>query len=150
MRQHGKHRLVAEMNVVPYIDVMLVLLVIFMIATPLLTRGVEVELPQASAEPITLADIEQQQPIVLSVDAAGEWYLNIAGDPQQPQGATAVREIVTAALAQTPERTVLVEGDREVAYGLVMAAMVVLQQAGAKSVGLLAESPTDEDAPVGG
>lgn len=65
----GKRGLIGEMNVVPYIDVMLVLLIIFMATTPLLSRGVQVDLPKADAKPLTLEDLEDKKPVILSVDA---------------------------------------------------------------------------------
>ena len=125
-----------EINVVPYIDVMLVLLIIFMVTAPMLSQGVKVDLPKASAEPLP-ADIE---PLVLSVDADGAMYLNI-GDPQAPVDAERVIEVVSAALRREPQRPVLVKADRAVAYGAVVEGMALLQQAGAEKVGFATESP---------
>lgn len=127
----------AEINVVPYIDVMLVLLVIFMITAPLLQQGVNVDLPKASAQSLTA----NKEPIIVSVDAQGNYYLNIANNPDQPLDATSISNRVAAELQtakqQGQERTVLVKGDSHVDYGKVVAAMVLLQQAGAGSVGLV-------------
>ncbi len=128
----------AEINVVPYIDVMLVLLVIFMITTPLLSQGVNVDLPQASAQPITA---KQQEPIIVSIDASGSYYLNISPTPDQPLDASALMGQVSTELQASPKegppRQVLVKGDENVDYGKVVQAMVLLQQAGAASVGLV-------------
>jgi biopolymer transport protein TolR len=128
--------MMGEINVVPYIDVMLVLLIIFMVTAPMLSQGVKVDLPKASAEPLP-ADIE---PLVLSVDAEGSMYLNI-GDPQSPVEAGRVLEVVSAALRREPQRPVLVKADRAVAYGRVVEGMALLQQAGAEKVGFATESP---------
>ena len=125
-----------EINVVPYIDVMLVMLVIFMITAPLLNQGVDVDLPQADAEPM---DEQQQDPLVLSVDAAGLYYLNVGGDPETPIDAETLVTRVAAVLRQRPKTPVMVRGDTSVDYGRVVAAMALLQQAGAEKVGLVTE-----------
>jgi len=126
----------SEINVVPYIDVMLVMLVIFMITAPLLNQGVDVDLPQAEAEPM---DDSQQDPVVLTVDAQGRYFLNVGGDPEQEIDAETLLLRTTAVLRQRPRTTVLVRGDSSVDYGLVVAAMSLLQQAGAAKVGLVTE-----------
>jgi biopolymer transport protein TolR len=127
----------SEINVVPYIDVMLVMLVIFMITAPLLNQGVEVDLPQVSAEPL---DSEQNKdPLQLSVDVDGNYYLNIGDDPTQPIDAETLVIRAAALIRQRPDVAVLVYGDENVDYGKVIAAMALLQQAGAPSVGLVTE-----------
>lgn len=133
-----KRRQMAEINVVPYIDVMLVLLVIFMITAPLLRTGVDIDLPDAAASPITDAG-ESEDPLILTVDRNGAWYLNIAEDPETQMEPAAVQALATAALIQNPARRVLVAGDTAVEYGDVMQAMVALQLAGAPEVGLMSE-----------
>ena len=135
-RQRARKRPMSEINVVPYIDVMLVLLVIFMITAPLLNQGIEVDLPQADAEPV---DETQQDPLVLTVDAEGQYFLNVGGDPEQAIDAEALVLRVAAVLRQRPRATVLVRGDASVDYGQVVAAMSLLQQAGAARVGLITE-----------
>ena len=135
---YQRRRLMAEINVVPYIDVMLVLLIIFMITAPLLTQGVEVDLPQAAAEALTP---EQRKPLVLTVDAAGKYYLNIGEKPDQAIAAANLTRLARAVLSNEPDIPVLVKGDRRVAYGEIMTAMVILQQAGAPKVGLITEPP---------
>jgi biopolymer transport protein TolR len=127
-------RLMGEINVVPYIDVMLVLLIIFMITAPLLTQGVKVNLPKAHAEPLP-AD-SAKNPIVLSVDAQGQLFLNIASDPRAALDSDTVLAQVTAALQTAPDRAVVVKADKSVSYGTVMEAMVLLQRAGASKVGM--------------
>jgi biopolymer transport protein TolR len=131
----------AEINVVPYIDVMLVLLVIFMITTPLLSQGVQVELPQANAQPLSQ---QEKEPIIISVDAQGRFYLNISRTPDQVIEGQQLMEQVAAELNQDKQnnkmRQVLVKGDQNVDYGKVMQAMVLLQQAGAPSVGLITQA----------
>ena len=129
----------AEINVVPYIDVMLVLLVIFMITAPLLSQGVKVELPQASAEPLPPEALE---PLVLTVDAEGRYYLNVGGAGEEvPVDLETLLARVAAVLRHKPETPVMVRGDRHVDYGRVIEAMVVLQAAGAPNVGLVTEPP---------
>ena len=128
-------RLMGEINVVPYIDVMLVLLIIFMVTAPMLAQGIKVELPQAASEPIEPEDLE---PLLLSVDAAGAMYLNL-GDPELALAPERVLEIASAALRREPERPVLVKADRAVPYGRVVEGMVLLQQAGARKVGFVTE-----------
>jgi biopolymer transport protein TolR len=128
----------AEINVVPYIDVMLVMLVIFMVTAPLLTQGVKVELPQAAAEPM---DSRDQEPLVVSVDAAGSLYLNIGDAPDQPVDGDVLVQRVAAVLRRQPAKPVMVRGDHAADYGSVVAAMVLLQQAGIDGVGLVTEPP---------
>jgi biopolymer transport protein TolR len=130
-------RLMGEINVVPYIDVMLVLLIIFMITAPLLNQGVKVNLPKAHAEPLPTKSAKD--PVVLTVDGGGRLFLNIASDPQAAQEPDAIQAQVSAALQNDPERAVLVKADRSVPYGTVMQAMVMLQRAGASKVGMVAD-----------
>lgn len=127
-----------EINVVPYIDVMLVLLIIFMITAPLLTQGVKVDLPRAAAEPL---EAQRLQPLVLSVDRAGRLYLNVGGNPQAVLDEGTVAARAAAVLRQEPETQVLVKADTAVAYGRVVQAMVVLQHAGARKIGFITEPP---------
>jgi len=124
-----------EINVVPYIDVMLVLLVIFMVTAPMLSQGIKVDLPEAAAEPIEPDDLE---PLVLSIDKDGLMYLTL-GEQEAPQTEERILEIASAALRREPERPVLVKADRSVPYGRVVEGMVLLQQSGAKKVGLVTE-----------
>jgi biopolymer transport protein TolR len=142
-RSKGRRRPMAEINVVPYIDVMLVLLVIFMVTAPMLSQGIKVDLPKASAEPI---DSDELDPLILSIDRAGLLYVNI-GDPDAPQAADRILEIASAALRREPERPVLVKADTAVAYGRVVEGMVLLQRSGAKKVGFVTEPVGDERSP---
>jgi len=135
-RRGRKLRPMAEINVVPYIDVMLVLLVIFMITAPLLTQGVKVELPRADAEPI---EEEAKRPLVVSVDRKGDFFITYDDDRTRRLEAEELRRQAAAILKNNPGIPVLVKGDRAVDYGRVVEAMVLLQSAGAQSVGLLTE-----------
>jgi biopolymer transport protein TolR len=137
-RQRIRKRPMAEINVVPYIDVMLVMLVIFMVTAPLLTQGVQVDLPEASAEPI---DDSDNEPLVVNVDAAGNLYLNVGEAPDQPLDGETLSQNVAAVLRRQPQKKVLVSGDHAVDYGTVVSAMVLLQQAGVPNVGLVTEPP---------
>lgn len=132
-----KRKLMSEINVVPYIDVMLVLLVIFMVTAPLLTQGIEVELPKANAEPID--SVPDHEPLVLSVDAEGNFYINAGDDEDQPSSGKKISTIVGVILGERPETPVFVKADRAVAYGRVVGAMVVLQQAGASNIGFVTD-----------
>lgn len=132
-------RLMGDINVVPYIDVMLVLLIIFMITAPLLTQGVKVELPKAGAEPLDPEMLKNSIPLVLSVDHEGRLYLNIGGNPQAPLDPEIVAARATAALRRNPLLPVLVKADSRVEYGRVVQAMVILQQAGATKVGFITD-----------
>ena len=132
-----KRKLMGEINVVPYIDVMLVLLIIFMVTAPLLTQGIEVELPKAGAEPID--DVGDNQPVVLSVDEVGNLYLDIGDDEDSPKSAADIVRLVGTVLRQSPETPVLVKADRRVEYGYVVGAMVLLQQGGADNVGFVTD-----------
>tara|TARA_Y100000588_G_scaffold381368_1_gene466909 strand:+ start:2515 stop:2988 length:474 start_codon:yes stop_codon:yes gene_type:complete len=132
-----KRKLMGEINVVPYIDVMLVLLIIFMVTAPLLTQGVEVDLPEAAAQPIE--SDTNETPIVLSVDQSGSLYINIGDDEDQPQGSKEIIARTAAVLRNRPEAPVLVKADRAVPYGNVVGAMVLLQKAGAEKVGFVTD-----------
>jgi biopolymer transport protein TolR len=128
----------AEINVVPYIDVMLVMLVIFMVTAPLLTQGVKVDLPQANAK---VVDDKDQEPLVVTVDAEGNLYLNIGDDPQQPLDGDALLERIAAVQRRQPGKQVLVRGDHRVDYGTVIKALVLLQRADIPKVGLVTDPP---------
>ncbi len=135
-RSRRARRQVAEINVVPYIDVMLVLLVIFMITAPLLRTGVEIDLPDADATPI---QGESEDPLILSVDSDGKWYLNANEDSDEPISTATALKLSSAVLRLNPDKRVMVQGDTNVDYGQIMQAMVILQKAGAAEIGLMAE-----------
>ena len=103
-----RRRLMGEINVVPYIDVMLVLLIIFMITAPLLAEGVKVELPKAGAQPIPPEMLKDSKPIVLTIDDAGRLFLNYGGKDDEPIDAATVETRAAAVLRRAPETTVLV------------------------------------------
>jgi biopolymer transport protein TolR len=128
----------AEINVVPYIDVMLVLLVIFMITAPLLTQGVKVELAEADARPI---EEDAKRPLVVSVEADGAWSITYDDDRIQQVDEEALLLKSAAIIKNNPGIPVLIKGDKKVVYDRVIQAMVLLQQAGAPSVGLITQPP---------
>lgn len=136
-----RERPISEINVVPYIDVMLVLLVIFMITAPMLTQGVTVDLPKAASQ--TLQPTERE-PIIVSVNQQGSYFLNISSNPADPMEAQAIVVRVAAELELAKQSgqklNVLVKGDQGVVYGKVVQAMALLKQAGAEQVGLLTDS----------
>ena len=134
-----KRRAVADINVVPYIDVMLVLLIIFMVTAPMLMQGVKVDLPDGAAEPV---DNQDSEPLIVSVSVDGEFYLNVGGNEKQALELATVKQRVAAVLRRSPDKPVLVWGDQGVAYGSVVTLMTALQEAGAASVGLVTEEPS--------
>lgn len=141
MSRGRQRRLMAEINVVPYIDVMLVLLIIFMITAPLLTQGISVELPQAAAEPLDPELMQDNEPLVLSIDRDGLLYLNIGGDDETAIDEQTVLTRTAAVLRRNAETPVLVKADQAVPYGRVVTGMVLLQQAGATRVGFITDPP---------
>lgn len=138
MAGQKKRRPISEINVVPYIDVMLVLLIIFMITAPLIQQGVEIDLPQASANPL---EPDQAEPVVVTVDKNGEFYIDIGDQPDKPVAAQLLINRVAAVLKLKPGVPVLVRGDRAVNYGQIVDVMVLLQKAGVPRVGLVTEQP---------
>lgn len=126
-----RKKLMSEINVVPYIDVMLVLLVIFMITAPLLSQGVKVELPETAASPVPSKDSET---LVVTIDKKGQYYL----DDRKIKPA-ALRKKVAVVMRLRPQTPILVRGDRRVPYGKVVEAMALLKGAGAPSVGLITQ-----------
>ena len=133
----------SQINVVPYIDVMLVLLVIFMVTAPMFNQGVQVDLPQAPSKPIK-DFMEQQKPFIVSVDALGKIYVNHSANPNQALNLEEFQQQVTAILATQSQKQAYVKGDTNVQYGNVMRVMVVLQQAGVPSVGLISQPERDQ------
>lgn len=129
----------SDINVVPYIDVMLVLLIIFMVTAPMLTQGIKVDLPVLDADPVQPDN--QEEPLIVSIDLNGAYYLDMSGDSKQPQELAQVIQKVSAVLSQKPDTSVLVRGDKHVEYGSVVSLMSALQSAGAKGVGLITEDP---------
>lgn len=128
-----------HINIVPYIDVMLVLLVIFMITTPIIEQGIELDLPNADAKSV---DFTEQEPTIISINRDGEYFINSmasAGTDRLSVGEIAAR--VQARLQFFPSMKVFVRGDREVAYGAVIALMSFLQKNGVEKVGIITESP---------
>ena len=134
----NKRRPMSEINVVPYIDVMLVLLIIFMVTAPMLMQGVEVDLPEANTEPVENQDSE---PLIVSVNKSGQFFLNVGSQEDQALTLATVKQRVSAVIRRSPDKPVLVWGDKAVAYGQVVTLMAALQEAGASSVGLVTENP---------
>jgi len=130
----ARRKPMAEINVVPYIDVTLVLLIIFMITAPLVQNGVEVDLPQANAEPV---DQKNTPPVIVSIDKNGLYYIDIGEDENQSVSSKMVTVRVQAVLRNKPETQVLVRGDTTVAYGKIVTLMTALKAAHVPSVGLM-------------
>ncbi|MAY69883.1 protein TolR [Halomonas sp. DP5N14-9] len=139
--RRGRSKPMGEINVVPFIDVMLVLLVIFMITAPMLTQGVNVDLPQVTSEPIE--DTEDTDPIIVSVDKEGQYFISLGGDETQVS-LDELSDRVVILLERKPGTPVMVRGDRNVSYGQVVTLMSTLQVAGVANVGLISEPPPQD------
>ena len=137
-----KRKRMSEINVVPYIDVMLVLLIIFMVTAPLLSQGVEVSLPESSAKTL---DETEEEPLVVSVNRAGEYFINLGEQTDTPLESDTLVQRVRAILSQRSDKTVYIKGDREARYGQVVAMMALLQESGVRDLGLVTRSPDDTD-----
>ncbi len=137
MRRRPHRRPISAINVVPYIDVMLVLLVIFMITAPLLTQGVKIDLPKAAANAIP----ETKEPLVVTIDADGRFYLSVGDGQETGVSSEVLTSRVSTVLRHRPDTPVMVRGDQHVDYGKVVRLMSLLQDAGAPSVGMLTEPP---------
>ena len=139
-----KRRSISEINVVPYIDVMLVLLVIFMATAPLLTQGVEVDLPNTDSKPLSN---DEDDPLVISIDGDGNIFVNTGMPRPGEQGTRAtifsLADQAEKIIGARPEIPVYVRGDKAIAYGDVIKVMSVLQRAGASSVGLITDPVED-------
>ena len=134
-RNRRRRKLKAEINVVPYIDVMLVLLIIFMVTAPLMNLGVDIQLPQSSATAIQ----NDKEPVVVSVDMDGMYFLSIGASAREPIDADALVNKVSAFVRQNPQVPVLIGGDERVDYGRIYQVMVLLQTAGVPKVGLMSQ-----------
>ena len=135
-RVRKKRKPMAEINVVPYIDVMLVLMVVFMITAPLLTEGINIELPKLTAKPVK---VDEQQALVVSIKADGSYYLNLGEKTDKQVSLKNVGIQVGKIVLAKPAVQVLVRGDKSVAYGRVVELMAVLQKSGVPNVGLITE-----------
>ena len=138
MKPRVRKKPMSAINVVPYIDVMLVLLIIFMITAPLLSQGVKVDLPQAPSEPMPAED---REPVVISVDSAGNFFINYGENQDQPIDPQTLANRVSALLKYQPGIPVYLKGDQSVPYGRVLEAMAMLQRVGVKGVGLITDPP---------
>ncbi|HUQ52086.1 MAG TPA: ExbD/TolR family protein [Gammaproteobacteria bacterium] len=138
MPRSKSRALISEINVVPYVDVMLVLLVIFMIATPLMTQGVVVNLPDVEAAAV---DVARDEPLILTVDSTNRFYLSVGGDAEQPLDEQTVLERVGAVVRRNAATPIYVRGDESATHGQVMHGFALLRRAGAKQAVLVVESP---------
>ena len=134
-RKYGRRKPMAEINVVPYIDVTLVLLIIFMITTPMLQTGVEVDLPQA--ESAMVEQKEGEPPIVVSIKEQGEYYINTDGQNDELIEPEKINDRVAIVLSNKPGTQVLISADKGVDYGTVVTVMAALKNAGVPTVGLM-------------
>jgi biopolymer transport protein TolR len=130
--QRGRYRPLAEINVTPLVDVMLVLLIIFMVTAPLMTSGVSVDLPKTSAQPLNT----DSQPLTVSINAEGAIFLQ-----EEPVDLTDLVAKLQAIGQNNPERRIFVRGDKANTYGRIMEVMGIITQGGFTKVALLAEQP---------
>jgi biopolymer transport protein TolR len=137
-RRHKRRKPMAEINVVPYIDVTLVLLIIFMITTPMLQTGVEVELPHAQAAVVDSG--EGEPPVVISIKQSGEYFLSVGGQSDEPIAKDEIDARVSGILSEKPGIKVLINADKSVEYGAVVTVMASLKEAGVPNVGLMTKS----------
>lgn len=135
-----KRKRMSEINVVPYIDVMLVLLIIFMVTAPLLSQGVEVSLPESAAKTLDKTD---EEPLVVSVNREGRYFLNLGEQADKPLDADSLIQRVGAVLRQRTDKTVYIKGDRDARYGQVVAVMALLQESGVRDLGLVTRNPDE-------
>ncbi len=135
----SKRKPMSDINVVPYIDVMLVLLIIFMVTAPMLTQGIKIDLPKIEASDVKLE--KNQEPLIISVDANGAYYLDLSAESEKPLELNDLINKASAVLGERPGVTTLIRGDRHVEYGVVVELMAALQEAGASNVGLITEEP---------
>ncbi len=138
-RRQSRRKPMAEINVVPYIDVTFVLLIIFMITAPLVQTGVEVDLPQAEAKTVDSQDIP---PLIITVDKRGQYFIDAGDNENTPVAAEDLLVMVAAVLRQRPETQVYIRGDKQVDYGKVVTVMSALKNAGVKAVGLMTQPVT--------
>lgn len=133
----NKRKPMSDINVVPYIDVMLVLLIIFMVTAPMLTQGIKVDLPQLESAPVIVE--QNQEPLIISVDLNGVYYMEMSALSEEPMELQFLLEKLGGLLDQSPALSVLIRADKNVEYGAVIDLMSVVQSAGAKGVGLITE-----------
>lgn len=137
LKRQTKKRVISQINVVPYIDVMLVLLVIFMVTAPLLQQGVAVDLPVAQAQALPA---KEKEAVVVSINRHGEYFLNTAAAPNSALHPSELKAQIIEIVHSDPLRKIVVKGDKNVDYGKVVAMMVLLQQSGVPNVGLLTQN----------
>ncbi|QHS08748.1 protein TolR [Sinimarinibacterium sp. NLF-5-8] len=135
----NKRRLSSEINVVPYIDVMLVLLIIFMVTAPMMVQGIQVDLPETTAQSMN-SDAEE---VVMSVNQKGELFLSVGDDQGEPLTDDDFVEKVSAIVRNKPEQMILVQGDSAVPYQFVANGMSLLQEAGARKIGFVTQPRED-------
>ena len=136
MAKAARRKPMSEINVVPYIDV----LVIFMVTAPMMSQGIKVDLPDASSGPL---DVDENEPmLIVSIKADGTYYMNV-GETEEAVALSMISERAGKIITANPDIKVLVEGDQELRYGAIIELMNVLQTAGAASVGLITEPPTE-------
>ena len=136
-----RRNLISDINVVPYIDVMLVLLVIFMISAPLMVQGIQVNLPEASSEALP---VKNNEPLIISIDQEGKIFLETESTKNQSLTLLELNSFVSKIFQASPNMQVVIRGDASVAYQRVMMVMAELQSAGASDIGLISQPSSAE------
>lgn len=134
-----KRKPMSDINVVPYIDVMLVLLIIFMVTAPMLTQGIKIDLPSVESAPVIVE--QNQEPLIITVDLNGGYYMEMSSLSDAPLSQAQLIDSVNDLLSVNPGLSVLIRGDKNVEYGVVVELMAVVKAAGAQGVGLITEDP---------
>ena len=137
-RNSRRRRRMAEINIVPYIDVMLVLLIIFMVTAPMLNLGADIQLPQSGAKALQ----DEKQPVLVTVDHDGNVFLTLGKSPREQVDDETLVNDVSAFVKQDPKASVMLGGDKRVDYGRVNQVLGLLQQAGVAKVGLMSQPET--------
>lgn len=138
-RRNVRRKPMAEINVVPYIDVTLVLLIIFMITAPLIQSGVDVDLPQANSQQVDQDNAPT--PVIITIDKSGQYFIDLGnGSDENPVSASEVLLLTAAVRKNKPKTQVYIRGDKQVAYGKVVTVMAALKNAGVPNVGLMTEN----------
>ncbi len=136
-RKRGQRKPMSEINMVPFIDIMMVMLVAFMVSSPMFTQGIQVELPKTDSKPVTMP--QGEEPLIISIKADGSYYLNLDSTGEKPLPLADIADKVGKIKQAKPATMVLIQGDKAANYGIVVEAMGALQKAGVDDVGLITQ-----------
>lgn len=137
MARRGGRKVMSDINMVPFIDIMMVLLVAFMVSAPMLTQGLQVDLPRTNSKIMPLPD--NIEALIVSIEENGNYFIDLGAEREQAKNLTEIETRVSKVMAANPRTKVLIRGDRNVAYGSVVELMAGLQTAGVEDVGLVTD-----------